>query len=118
MIPEALASGFPDVKAYLVTYQNGEYPYYGSEIKHLRLVFIKKRFGKYIDGIRFLKKHADEIDVLNLCHLNLFSFLYSLNAKKYLKKTAKIYLKLDADEGEADKLRKCEAVSRVKHRTL
>ncbi len=118
MIPEALASGFSDVKAILVTYQNGEYPFYGTEIKHLQLVFLKKRFGKYIDGIRFLKEHADEIDVLNLYHLNLSSYLYCLAAKKYLKNTAKIYLKLDADEGEVGKLRKHGPVAWVKHRTL
>lgn len=118
MIPEALASGFSDVKSNLVTYQNGEYPYYGTEIKHVELVFLKKRFGKYIDGIRFLKDHADEIDVLNLYHLNLSSYLYSLAARKYLKKTVRIYLKLDADEGEIEKLRKHGPVAWVKHRTL
>lgn len=118
MIPEALASGFSDVKSTLVTYQNGEYPFFGTEIKHLQLVFLKKRFGKYIDGIRFLKEHTDEIEVLNLYHLNLSSYLYSLAARKYLKKTAKIYLKLDADEGEVEKLRKHGPISWVKHRTL
>lgn len=118
MIPEALASGFSNVKSYLVTYQNGEYPYYGTETQNVQVLFLKKSFGKYIDGICFLKEHAGEIDVLNLYHLNLSSFLYSLAARKYLRKTAKIYLKLDADEGEIEKLRKHGPVSWVKHCTL
>lgn len=119
MLPESLALRHGDVRSFLVTYKNDEeYTHYGNEIKQTRLIFIKKRFGKYIDGIRFIKDNADQIDVLNIYHLNLSSFLYCLAAKCFLRKTAKVYLKLDAGYDEVRKLKKLGIVSHIKRRTI
>lgn len=118
MIPETLAKMYPDVRSYIVTYKNGEYPYAGSRLKHAKLVFLKKSLGKYIDGISFIRKNADRIDVLNIYHLNLSSYLYCLAAKRYLKSSAKIFLKLDLGPKEIDKIRKHDLRSFIKRRTL
>jgi len=80
----------------VATYQNSpEYPYLTDEVRGLRLDFIKRtRLGKIVDGIRYLKAHAAEIDVLNLYHLNLSTYFYELAFRKY-NQSGKIYLKLD-----------------------
>ncbi len=80
----------------VATYQNSaEYPYVMDEVRGLRLDFVKRtRLGRIVDGIRYLKAHAAEIDVLNLYHLNLSTYFYELAFRKY-NQSGKIYLKLD-----------------------
>ena len=118
MIPEALAAEFDDVASYIVTYKNGDYPYIGREICHVQPIFLKKKFGKIIDGINFIRKNAKRIDVLNIYHLNLSSYLYCLAAKRYLKKDAVIYLKLDLGPAELGKVKKHDLKSLIKRRTI
>ena len=118
MIPETLAKEYPDVNSYIVTYENGTYPYIGQQIKHAKPVFLKKRFGRIIDGIGFIRKNAADIDVLNIYHLNLSSYAYCLAARKYLKTTAKVYLKLDLGPAEIDKLRRHDPRAWIKKRTI
>ncbi|MCR5672454.1 MAG: glycosyltransferase family 4 protein [Lachnospiraceae bacterium] len=118
MIPETMAQVFPDVRSYLVTYKNGEYPYIGKEISHLQPVFLRKKLGKCIDGINFIRKNSDRIDVLNIYHLNLSSYLYCLAAKRYLKKDAVIFLKLDLGPAEIEKVKKRDPRSYIKRRTI
>ena len=80
----------------VATRQNcAEYSYLANEVRGLRLDFVKQtRLGRIFDGIRYLKAHAAEIDVLNLYHLNLSTYFYELAFRKY-NRTGKIYLKLD-----------------------
>ena len=80
----------------IATRQNcAEYSYLANEVRGLRLDFVKQtRLGRIFDGIRYLKAHASEIDVLNLYHLNLSTYFYELAFRKY-NRTGKIYLKLD-----------------------
>ena len=118
MIPEKLAEKYPDVNSYLVTYKNGEYPYVGNQIKKTKLIYLNKKFGKIIDGMKFIRQNADKIDVLNIYHLNLSSYFYCKAAKKYLKKDAVVYLKLDANNDEIRKLRKHDPRSWIKHKTI
>ena len=118
MIPETMAAEFDDVDSYIVTYKNGDYPYIGNEIRHVKPVFLKKKFGRYIDGINFIRKNANRIDVLNIYHLNLSSYLYCLAAKKYLKKSAVIFLKLDLGPAEIAKVKKHDLRSFIKRRTI
>lgn len=94
LIPYYLHSFF-GVDASVVTYQNdAEYPYIDNEVKGLKLEFIKKRFGRQIDGMLYVLKHAKEIDVLNVYHLNTASLLAEM-AYRVKNKNGKIYLKLD-----------------------
>lgn len=118
MVPETLAAEFSDVNSYLVTYKNGEYPYIGKDIKNMKMIFLKKRLGKYIDGILFIMNSAKDIDVLNIYHLNLSSFIYCIAAKIFLKKEAKVYLKLDLGPAEIEKIRKKDIRSWIKKKTI
>ena len=84
----------------IATYKNNEeYPYLEKEVKGLKLDFVKKSslpssMARIIDGIHYIKANSESIDVLNIYHLNLASFFYSIAFKHYNKK-GKIYLKLD-----------------------
>lgn len=81
--------------AELVTYKNDEsYPYLDTVVKGAKVTFIKKVFGRQIDGMIYTFKHAKEIDVLNLYHLNMSTFYASI-AYKLRNPKGKIYLKLD-----------------------
>lgn len=81
--------------AELVTYKNDEsYPYLDTVVKGAKVTFIKKVFGRQIDGMIYTFKHAKEIDVLNLYHLNMSTFYASI-AYKLCNPKGKIYLKLD-----------------------
>lgn len=81
--------------AELVTYKNDEsYPYLDTVVKGAKVTFIKKVFGRQIDGMLYTFKHAKEIDVLNLYHLNMSTFYASI-AYKLRNPKGKIYLKLD-----------------------
>lgn len=81
--------------AELVTYKNDEsYPYLDTVVKGAKVTFIKKVFGRQIDGCIYLLKNAKKIDLLNIYHLNLSTFYYEI-IYKLLNKNGKIYLKLD-----------------------
>ncbi len=91
------------VKAELVCYRNGDYPSLQTDYRDFPLHFIKKTiFGRYYDGMHYLKYEAESIDVLNLYHLNAASFLYERVYQKY-NPLGRIYLKLDLNnKGFAD----------------
>ena len=94
LIPYYLHTLF-DVDAKVVTYKNDEeYPYIESDVKGLKLEFIKKKFGRQIDGMLYVLKNAKDIDVLNVYHLNTATLLAEA-AYKLRNKKGKIYLKLD-----------------------
>lgn len=118
MIPESLAKVYPEINSYLITYNNGDYPYNGKYIHYTNIVFLNKHWGTFFDVVIFIKKNSEKIDVLNLYHLNLSSFLFCIAAKLLLKKDAKIYLKLDADLSEIEKIRKRDIRSFVKRLTI
>ena len=94
------------VDSELVAWQNGDYPYLETEVKGMKLSFIKKSpFGRIYDGCHYLKYEAPAIDVLNIYHLNLASYFYE---KVYLKYNpmGRVYLKLDMNNtGFADCLK-------------
>ena len=82
----------------IATWQNGSYPYLENEVKGLELFFVKKSiFGRIFDGMRYLKYEAASIDILNIYHLNLASFLYERVYRRF-NPMGKIYLKLDMNE--------------------
>ena len=51
MIPETLAKEHPDVKSHIVTYENGDYPYVGQQIKHTKMIFVKKRQRTWLNCV-------------------------------------------------------------------
>lgn len=105
--------------AYVATYKNGEYPFLQDECAGLELEFVEKSlFGTIFDGIKYIFKNRKKIDVLNVYHLNLSSFVWILFFKLIRKKNALIYLKLDADHREIDRIKKRDARSLIKRMTL
>jgi len=87
-----------DVDSTVVTYRNDEeYPYLDTQVKGLKAEFIKKKFGRQIDGMLYVLKHAMEIDVLNVYHLNTATLLAEW-AYRLKNKKGKIYLKLDMSQ--------------------
>ncbi len=105
--------------AYIATYRNGEYPYLLSEVQNLELQFVKKSIlGKSYDGIRYLYKNRRNIDILNIYHLNFSSFIWVMFFKIIRKKKALIYLKLDADHLEIDKMKQKNIKAWIKHLTI
>ena len=107
------------VEASIATYKNSDsYPYLENQVKGLRLeVFPKTKLGKLWDGLCYLAKEGKQIDVLNLYHLNLSSFVWSVWFRLFCPK-GKIFLKLDMDHFDLEKLRKPGLVCWVKKRTV
>ncbi len=105
--------------AAIAAYRNDDsYPYLEKEVKGLRLEFISRsKAGKLWDGIRYLSKEGKNIDILNLYHLNLSSFVWSVYFRLFCPK-GRIFLKLDMDHFDLKKLQKPGPVSWVKKRTV
>lgn len=90
----------------LVSIENGEYPYNEQYTKGLKQEFIKGDVQKCKENawyefrlmIRYITKHAREIDVLNLYHMTL-QHLLLLAYYKALKPKGIAFLKMDADFG-------------------
>ena len=103
----------------VVTWKNSDsYSYADDEVSGLKLEFVERsRYGREIDGIRYLLKNARSIDVLNIYHLNLSAYLYEI-AYRLLNRRGKIYLKLDMNPaGLVSCLRK-DPVGIIKRATI
>ena len=74
------------------------YPYLENEVSGLKLDFVPRKYKNILlDGLSYIKKHAHEIDILHLFHVqSIWNFFW---ADEYLKRNpkGKIYLKLDTD---------------------
>lgn len=117
-LPYCLQNDF-GYNSFIVTYNNGSYPYIKHEMKGLHLKFVKKtRYGEIIDGIRFLLKEKNNIDILNIYHLNASSFVWACMFKMIRKKGALTYLKLDANHNEIAKIRNKNLVAIIKKLTI
>ena len=80
----------------IATWKNSEeYTYADNEVSGLKLDFVPRSGrGREIDGILYLIKNARKIDILNIYHLNLSSYLYEIVYKLFNRRGC-IYLKLD-----------------------
>lgn len=97
----------------MVTKKNEkEYPYLKREVKGLSIRFIR---GK---GAWYLIRNARRIDILNVYHLNLQSFVNLLIYRVMRKKGGRSYLKLDMDEAGLERLLKPDPVGFIKRRTM
>ncbi len=83
--------------SYVVAYQSADgYPYLKTQASGLKMAFLKKsRLGKIFDGARYLRASSKDIDILNVYHLNLASFIWIPIYQKHKKENGKVYLKLD-----------------------
>lgn len=79
----------------VATFKDGEYPYLNNEVKGLKIDFIKRFFNSYsLDGGLYLIRESKNIDILQIFHVTISSFVYAF-IYKILNKNGKIYLKLD-----------------------
>lgn len=79
----------------IACYNLDDYTYLNDEVKGLKIDFIDNKFNSYsVDGLRYLKRKAKKIDILQIFHVTLYSMFYAFYYKA-LNKKGKIYLKLD-----------------------
>lgn len=95
MIPYVMYKEF-NFESVIVCYQNDNYEYLETEVKGLKIDFLKKYSRKsVINGVIYLIKNSKKIDVLQLYHYvkrtKVWIILY-----KILNPKGKVYLKLDA----------------------
>lgn len=103
MIPYKLHKNF-GYDSKIVCYNLDEYTYLNEEVKGLKIDFLDRKYNNYsLDGLRYLKKQAKNIDVLQIFHVTLYSFLYAFMYKR-LNPKGKIYLKLDCSHKLIDKI--------------
>ncbi len=96
-----------------------EYPYLENEVKGLRLRFLPENsISPVISGMKYVWDNAADIDVLNVYHLNLSSFLFLLIYKFRKKKSGRGYLKLDMDLKGYKRLFMINPVGFIKRRTM
>ncbi len=96
-----------------------EYPYLEDEVKGLKVRFLtKSRLSPIISGARFVWDNAQDIDILNVYHLNLSSFFFLLIYKLRKKPSGKGYLKLDMDLKGFKRLFSLGPVGFIKRRTM
>ncbi|MCR4907846.1 MAG: glycosyltransferase family 4 protein [Lachnospiraceae bacterium] len=108
------------VDSTVVSFRNEEsYPYLDREVKGLKLKFLKRRKGgELYSAARYVWNHAREIDVLNLYHLNLMSFI-CMGIYRLKKRREGIgYLKLDMDLNGYRRLIRFSPVGWVKRLTI
>lgn len=86
-------------KSFIITYNNGLYPYLENEVNGVELIFIKKITGiATLDVCFFLLNNFRKIDVLNCFHFMRSSllFIFLFRILTFFNKSKKVYLKLDA----------------------
>lgn len=99
--------------AHIACYNNDDYFYLDKEVKGLKLDFIKKFFNNDIlDGVIYLKKNANKIDILQLFHTTARSVVYAFIYKLYNPK-GKIFLKLDCTKELICKIRMLHGIRRI-----
>ncbi|MES2808664.1 MAG: glycosyltransferase family 4 protein [Bacteroidota bacterium] len=98
MIPFVLYRDF-GYDATLACYKNGDYQYLATEVKGLKIVYIKKITGnKFLDSLIYLVFNTRKYDILQVYHLERSSTVV-LTLFRLLKFNKAItYLKLDFDE--------------------
>jgi glycosyltransferase involved in cell wall biosynthesis len=79
----------------IATYDYEEFTYLKDEVKGLKLDIVERKYNNFtLDGMRYLRKNAKEIDVLQVFHVTLYSVFYAFTYK-LLNPKGKLYIKLD-----------------------
>ena len=91
----------------IITYNNeSSYSNYNQFLKHVNFTFVSKSLlGEIFDGGYYLIKQGRKIDILNLYHLSIKSFIWAC-VYKIINKNGFIYLKSDASFNSVYKIRK------------
>lgn len=104
MIPYTLYSVF-EYDSTIACYNNGKYAYLNHEVKGMKLDFINKIFGNMVlDTLLYVIRNARKIEVLNIYHLSVGKRFIWYWIYKMLNPNGIVYLKLDMDFHELDRL--------------
>ncbi|MCS0674068.1 glycosyltransferase family 4 protein [Cytobacillus firmus] len=104
MIPYILQKYY-NYDSKIVCYDNGDYPYLRELTKGLKIEILEKSKRKRVkdpyeasidDGYNYIKRHAKQIDILQIFHLSDRSLPW-ISLYKLLNPKGKVYLKLDAN---------------------
>lgn len=108
------------MKSTMVCMRNEEeYPFLDKEVKGLKIRFLpENKYSPVISGMKYVWDNARDIDILNVYHLNLSSFLFLLIYKIRKKKNGRGYLKLDMDLKGFKRLFMFNPVGFIKRRTM
>ncbi|MCR4589520.1 MAG: glycosyltransferase family 4 protein [Lachnospiraceae bacterium] len=119
MIPYMLYRDYGADSTMVCMKNEAEYSYLNREVKGLKIRFLPRhRLSPVISGMKYVWDNARDIDVLNVYHLNLSSFLFLLIYRLRKKKGAKGYLKLDMDLKGYKRLFMLNPVGFIKRRTM
>lgn len=98
MIPYLMSENY-NYNSTIATYDNGDYSYLKTEVKGLKIEFIKKYFSnEFLNVLIFLLKSYKRIDVIHLFHFSISKLFLIFLFKKLKKNGAKSYIKLDANQ--------------------
>lgn len=106
--------------AYVAAYGDKDgYPYLADGAAGLQIEYMERRYrSRILNGLRYIRKHAKEIDVLNVYHLNLSSFFWIPMYHLKKKKDGRVYLKLDMSYAGLTTCLKAGPVGFVKRMTI
>lgn len=112
MIPYKLHSLF-GYDSKIACYNLDDYSYLNSEVAGLKIDFVEKKYNNYsLDGMRYLKKEAKNIDILQIFHVTLYSMVYAFTYKS-LNPNGKVYLKLDCSHKLVDRILSLNSIQRM-----
>jgi GT2 family glycosyltransferase/glycosyltransferase involved in cell wall biosynthesis len=83
-------------ESYIVVDKKNKYPYIENEVKGLKLQYIECTDNPDVDGYKYLKQFAHDIDILQLYSLHDRT-LNLIRIYKDINPNGKVYIKLDAD---------------------
>ncbi|RAP45915.1 MAG: hypothetical protein BZ135_04640 [Methanosphaera sp. rholeuAM6] len=109
MIPYKLSGSYDSI---LTTYPNEEFAYMDNILKskNFKLNYLENSGNEKKDVIRYIKKNAGNIDILQLYHLRYSQLPYYILSYKLHNRNGKIYLKLDANNEFVDFLVKRQGI--------
>ncbi|MDF2882333.1 MAG: glycosyltransferase [Clostridiaceae bacterium] len=99
-------------ESFVATYNNDDYNYLNKEVKGLKMDFINKKHNAVVDGITYLNKFSNKIDVLQIFHVTLRSVLYAY-VYKSKNSGGKIFLKLDCTEQLLEKIKGLTGIKKM-----
>lgn len=103
MIPYVMYKDY-GYDAYVAGYGGADYSYFKTDVIGLKWLELKRRCNSnLINGILFLIKYARKIDVLNLYHYQVTSFVWTVTYKM-LNPKGKVFLKLDINTESGKKM--------------
>lgn len=103
VIPYYLARDF-DYNSTFVNFNNDDYSYIDHDLSELNMDFIERKYPfDFLNIMRYLRKNAKNIDILQCVHYSIPTFTYFLIYKLFNKK-GKTYFKIDTDYNTALRL--------------